>query len=425
MKVKNYLIVCTVLTSFWFTSTVFADSQETFVRKVKGGGSISQSIQTTDGNYAYLNGSRITKLRSVSGKNISQTTLSFDISSYANVRLRGIAQTSNGLVLVGDTDDWYYGNNSAIVIKVNSKGRVEWSKNIVVTGDIGFDSVTPTTDGGFIVTGRYYPVDEHPVLVKYNSRGEVVWSKHFDSLSWSFQSTPTLDGGVILAADLIQIDGRFIGVKVLKINGSGDLAWAATLEMKDFSLQSLTSLSDQRYVLAGKGDSSKVLLVNLNSDGTIHSKAAYSLNVPDFSISSLVGTPDKGIAIGGVLKKKSGSAYDGFLLKINERQKLTLQKRLGFPDSKETISTVIAKEDGSFLLFGSTDTATLFVGISSDGSVTGCTFSHNLIASKVLFGSLKHQDLSITPHDLFLPYGGTLNVKIKHLTLPISNACAN
>jgi hypothetical protein len=150
------------------------------------------------------------------------------------------------------------------------------------------------------------------------------------------------------------------------------------------------------------------------------------LNVPDFSVSSLVQTHDGGIAIGGVLKRKTGATYDGFLLKIDQRQKLTLQKRLGFQNSEETISSVIAKEDGSFLLFGSSGSDTLLVGLNSDGSLPGgCGFSHNLDVSKVLFGNVKHQSLTIPPNVPSLYFGATLNVKLKHSTRPISDACRN
>ena len=355
MKLKKLSIICAALTSLLFTSYVFADNLESFIRKAEGGGFVSQSIQTTDGNYAYLNGHSIKKLSTVSGNRISEISFLFDVPEYGYVSLRGIAQTSNGFVIVGYANlNGYYGVRQGIVVKVDSEGRIEWTRSLAVSGEIEFEEVISTTDGGFIVTASTYPHVAYPVVIKFNSGGDVVWLKSFYRLSYSFQSKPTLDGGIILAADLIQNDERVIGTNVIKIDGSGNIVWAMTLEMEDFSLQSLTALSDHGFLLAGKGtDPNKLLLVYLNSDGTVRSKAAYSLDVPAFRISSLAQTQDGGVAIGGELRKKSGSAYDGFLLKINDRQKLIFQKRLGFRNSQETISSVIAKEDGNYLLFGS------------------------------------------------------------------------
>ncbi|HSE40819.1 MAG TPA: hypothetical protein VLH08_08640 [Acidobacteriota bacterium] len=429
MKVKNYLIVCTVLTSFWFTSTVFTDSQETFIRKVQDGGSLSQLIQTADGNYVYLNGSNITKLRSVSRPSISQTALSFDIPDYGYAGLTGLAQTENGLILVGYAQlNGYYGNVSAMMIKVASNGRIEWTRAFETStnGNLDFHSAIPTSDRGFIVTGGTYPGDYHPVLIKFSSKGDVVWSKSFDTLSYLFKSAPTSDGGIILAADVLQNDGRPIGVNVIKIDGSGNIVWAVTLEMNQFSLHSLIPLTNRGYLLAGKGsDRNTLLLIRLNEDGAFHSKAAHSLNVPDFFIPALAETKDKGVAIGGAVINQSGSFYDGFVMKIDDHLKPIFQKRFGFREKQESIVSVRPKEDGSYLLFVSSSEATFIVGLNNDGSAPRCGFSHNLAASKVEFGRLTHEKLTITPNFFSPSYAGTVVVKAKHFNRPITNVCGD
>ena len=432
MQLKKLSTICTTLACLILTSNAFAEEQQSFVRKVLRGGNVSQSIQTRDGSYVYLNGHNVTKVSNPSGKRISEASLTFDVSYLQYVSLRGMTQTLNGFVLVGLVQDGYYGSTSAVVIKVSMEGRVVWNKIIQADKNVGFDSVIPTADGGFIVTGWIVSSDssDYAVLIKFNSSGDIQWSTSFDSLSSSeyFLSTPMLDGGVILAADL-WVDGEPKGANVIKINASGNLVWAVTLKMKEFLLQSLTALSDQGYLLAGKSSDQKLLLVRLNANGTFQSKSAYSLDVPDFFVSSLAQTPDGGIAIAGVLQKKTGAYYDSFLLKINDREKLTLQKRLGFPDTQETITSVIAKDDGSYLLFGSTwdgvssTSDTLFVGLDSNGS-TGCNFSHNLNALKVLFGNVNHKRLAIIPKTLSIFTGGSLKITSKRLTHEISKVCA-
>jgi len=384
----------------------------------------------SDGSYTYLNYANgrptITKVNDLSGDTISEASLTFvDLpctSSRCGASLEAIAQTLDGFVLVGWVRDGYEGFAKGLVVKVNMEGQVVWSKLFSRNNySYYFLSVIPTADGGFIVSGGFF-------LTKFTPHGNVQWSKSFQTVSSPFfQSIPTLDGGVILAAYPTVIDGQSKGANVIKMNGSGNLVWAVTLEMEEELLvHSLTTLSDQGYLLAARAtDSNKLFLVRLNADGTFHSNAAYSLKVPDFWAYSLAQTPDGGIAIAGELLKKTGSRYDSFLLKINDRYQLTVKKRLGFPDSEETITSVIAKKDGSYLLFGSSDTDTLFVGLESNGLASGCDFSYDLNASKVLFGNFSHKSLTITPKNFSFPPGKSVNVTSQRLNREISNVCAN
>ena len=431
MKANTFpiIVILVVCASQLFSENQPSNFQAPFVVKIEGGGRVSDAIQTKDGNYAYLtrsDGPGITTVGNASGKTISEISVEPVVALGPGfpilfLSLRGMAQTSNGFALVGNVQVPYsYTGPEAAVVKINS-GTVQLDK-YNAKGELDFDSVISTADGGFLVTGS----TGHPVLIKFSPQGDVLWAKSFDTLSWSFRSTPTLDGGIILAADVIRTDGKAVGANVIKIGGSGNRIWAVTLETKEFSIQSLTSLSNQRYLLAGKATNpNRVLLVTLNADGTFHSKVAYSLNVPDFYISGLAQTLDNGIAIAGTLLTTSGRADDGFFLKINKRQQLAFQKKLGFKDSAETISSVIAQENGSFLLFGSTGSDTLLIGLNGDGSVPGCSFSQDFSASKVLFGSLEHQKLRITPSGFRVTEGEKLDDRIEGLSRSISNVCVN
>ncbi|MCI0444804.1 hypothetical protein L0152_16550, partial [bacterium] len=215
MKLKKVSIICATLACLILASNAFAAEQQSFVRKVLGGGDVSESIQTSDGSYAYLNDRNITKVNDLSDTRISEVSLTFvDFpysSFYQYAALHGMAQTLNGFILVGSAQE-YGGDAKGIVIKVSVEGRVVWKKLIGVNEGfdaIGFNLVIPTADGGFIVTGwiRRRFLARYPVLIKFSSGGDVVWSKSFDSISSYFLSTPTTDGGVILTAELTRNEG--------------------------------------------------------------------------------------------------------------------------------------------------------------------------------------------------------------------------
>jgi hypothetical protein len=420
MKLKKLSIICATLACFVFTSTLFAQQQPSFIRKVANGLGVHELIQLKEGGYAYLSGNNVTVVKDPLGNSVSEIALTFIglpcTERGCGLALEGFAQTVNGFVLVGwYREGGYYSNAGRILLTLSREGRVLWAKTI---GAGYFQSVIATSDGGFIVAS-------HPFrLTKFDPLGGVQWSKSFGVDSF-FLARRTLDGGVIVAGD-VQYDGK---IDVIKINGFGTVIWAITLEIKEFSLQSLTSLSNGSYALAGKATNpNRLLLVTLNGDGTLHSNASYSLAVPDYFVTSVAQTSDNGIAITGELLKKTGSLNNAFFLKINDRQELTVTKRLGVPNSSNWFASVVPKNDGSYLLFGSSYGASndaLFAGLNSAGLAPGCAFSQTLSARRVLFENISLTKLTITPKKRSLPAGTLRTVTSKVLNHEISNACAN
>ena len=429
MKRRTIFVTCITLVSFLFSLPLFSQSENTFISKVAGGGDITAAIQTKDGNYAYLNGNTIARVSNASGKKISETTLLFEVPADGFVGLQGIAETTNGFVVVGSGAlNGYYGPQTALIIAIDQKGALQWNKTFTVNqgSSIGFDTVIPTSDGGMIVAGGVFPPDFHPMLMKFSSTGEVLWSKTFESLSYSFLSKPSADGGALLLAQTFDNEGIPDGVNVLKISDSSNIRMAVNLKIKDFSIGSLISGQNQEILLVGKGkDPNRLSLILLNADGTVNRRAAYSLNVPDLFVSSLVQNPDGGYAIAGVLRKQTGAVYDGFLLKTDHRLKPTLLKRIGVQKIQETVSSIIASGNGGYLLFGSSAEDTLFVGINDDGLVPGCGFSHNLDVQKIRFGQVIASSLAIAPTDFSFPTPGSTNVTSKRSKRAISNVCVN
>src|SRR5262245_897910 len=170
---KLLLIVCAALTISMFTMNIFAANKQSFVRNVVDGGSAVQLIPTTDGGYAYLSSSKIIKVPNVSGKKISEISLAFDIPAGAFAWLQEMAQTTDGFVVVGGAEiGGDMDPDSAMVIKLDSEGRIEWNKIFtLVNGSMHlafwFEQVAATSDGGFVVLGWAYSFEigtSRPIL---------------------------------------------------------------------------------------------------------------------------------------------------------------------------------------------------------------------------------------------------------------------
>jgi len=115
---------------------------------------------------------------------------------------RVIQETSDGgFVVVGTT---YNETTAALVylIKLDRNGEEEWSR--LYGGLIGGNghSVYPTSDGGFVIAGRYLAGEDGSEgrsvwLIKVDENGNIEWSKNFGkTLSEnSFCVQQTSDGG--------------------------------------------------------------------------------------------------------------------------------------------------------------------------------------------------------------------------------------
>ena len=120
------------------------------------------------------------------------------------------------------------GYDDGLIIKYNSEGKVEWTKNIGGSSSSDYiESVASTSDGGILV-GGYFASDEiqlgnetltnnegyDGLTIKYNNSGEVEWAKSFGGSDYDYiySVTETIDGKAIAGgcfeSDVIEVDGH-------------------------------------------------------------------------------------------------------------------------------------------------------------------------------------------------------------------------
>jgi len=116
-----------------------------------------------------------------------------------------MAVTADGnIIIVGTTDGVYSEGKTrdaaAMIAKISPDGDLLWNRVYAYTGDLkspgaGLDTVQPTSDGGFIVTGEISytkgisafedrdPISRSDELVlKCDSSGNITWSKRFRNM---------------------------------------------------------------------------------------------------------------------------------------------------------------------------------------------------------------------------------------------------
>ncbi|HPC25858.1 MAG TPA: Ig-like domain-containing protein, partial [Fervidobacterium sp.] len=90
--------------------------------------------------------------------------------------------TDDGYIVAGWTKSFGSGGYDVYILKLNSKGEAEWQKTFGGKGDDEANSIQQTTDGGYIVAGwtkSFGSGLEDIYILKLNSKGEVEWQKTF------------------------------------------------------------------------------------------------------------------------------------------------------------------------------------------------------------------------------------------------------
>lgn len=196
-----------------------------------------------------------------------------------------IATADSGLFICGNSDSDISGNKTENcfggydywLVKLNSKGDIEWQKTY---GGSEYDFATDaeqTPDGGYIISGssesnisgvkseECYGISDYWVL-KLQANGEIVWQKTYGGTSGDMEAKVDLsEDGYIIAG---YSDSHISGLKtedtrgsvdywILKTDQSGNIIWQKTIGGDGVDvLTSVNMLSDKRVLLGGYSNSS-------------------------------------------------------------------------------------------------------------------------------------------------------------------------
>ena len=373
--------------------------------------------------------------------------------SYSD-RITSVAGTSDGGYIVGG---YFYSSSidlgngisltnknsnytDGMIIKYNARGEVEWAEGIGGSYYEYIESVSETTDGGYIVGGyfRSSSIDlgngisltnkgyDDGVIIKYNARGEVEWAEGIGgSYSEYIESVAeTKDGGYIVGGYFyISIDlGNGISLTnkgssdgmIIKYNARGEVEWAQGIgETSDDRIYSVAETSDGGYIVGGYFLSSSIDLGNGKSltnkgsdDGMVIKlekierptptvKKAYGIGgTNDDRITSVTETTDGGYIVGGYflsssidlgngksLKNKGSTSYsDGMIIKYDESGEVEWAEGIG-GSYNDRITSVIETTDGGYIVGGYFESSSIDLGngksLTNKGSDDGMVIKYN------------------------------------------------
>jgi len=279
-------------------------------------------------------------------------------------------ETDDGFFVVGMTSSFGYGdgggnNNGShdfMVIKLDRKGRLLWNRVIGGPGDErGSYSVTPTTDGGFLLTGstRSFGAEKTDMfIVKLSASGDLEWSMVVGgSGAESGMTTLETDDGFIAVGDSDSFGAGKKDLLVVALESDGGLAWAKTYGGVEDDVGSGIARVDDGYIIggtiwsfgAGEADAG---LIKIDSQGdviwarTIGGGAGEGVNWDGVRV-----TDDGGLAFGdrtGSFGAKGGGALFG--IKLTPECDLVWSTMIDGP--AEDAGWTMNETDGGFIAGG-------------------------------------------------------------------------
>ena len=273
--------------------------------------------------------------------------------------------------------------------------EIDWQNTIGGYNDDYLTSISPTSDGGYILGGDSYSgsngdKNENKFgesdywIVKLDGSGNIIWQNtiggsSIETLKFIQQ---TGDGGYILGGFSLSgisgdktesnIDGSY-DYWILKLDGSGNIIWQNTIGgNQNDKANCIVQTSDGGYLVGGESESGisgdktessigndDYWLVKLDSTGNILWQNTIGGSSFD-GLYSIDQTTDNGYILGGYsisgisgdkTENSIGGSYDYWVLKLDASGNIVWQNTIG-GSASDKLKKIMQTSDGGFIVGG-------------------------------------------------------------------------
>ena len=236
-------------------------------------------------------------------------------------------QTSDGgYIAAGRTGSSGAGGNDVYLVKTDPGGNELWAKTFGGAGADAGNSVTQTSDGGYIVIGNTDSGAgaKDVFLVKTGSNGDMLWSRTFGGSAADDGNSvvETSGGGYIIAGETGSFGAGSYDVYLVKTDSSGNALWSRTFGGSGADdAHSVRQTSDGGYIIAGDTGSfgaggSDVYLIKTDPDGIELWSKTFGGTGSDYG-HSVGETSDGGYIVSGYTGSFGAGANDVYLVKTD------------------------------------------------------------------------------------------------------------
>jgi uncharacterized delta-60 repeat protein len=322
-------------------------------------------VRTSDGGYAIAgtvgNDAIISKISSSGNVSWSKKWGGVDTNDLAY----SITQTSDGgYAIAGQTESYGAGDWDAFIAKFTSDGTLSWSKTWGGTNTDSAQSITQTSDGGYIISGTTYSYtagNNDAFIAKFTSGGALSWSKTWGGTGadGAFSVVQTSDGGCAISGETDSYGSGDYASFIAKFTSDGTLSWSKTWGgTKADRARSIVQTSDGGYAVSGWTNSYgagtyDAFILKYASDGTLSWSKTWGGTGFEFA-SSIIQSSDGGYAIAGETDSYGAGSYDAFIAKFAFDGTLSWSKTWGGTEY-DTAQSITQTSDSGYVLAGYTN----------------------------------------------------------------------
>jgi len=171
-----------------------------------------------------------------------------------------------------------YHFHDLLIMRLDSKGDIEWAKTYRVKEWNEFSSIIATNEG-YILTGNTQSFGSGHIpeglVIKLDFNGAVRWARTYKGEEIRSITTAN-DGGYVLTGDSsVSGKGDTLAISLVKIDSSGNIEWAKAYEDGSYiKASSILTADDNGYIIAGESTSLgtggfDILVIKTDPDGNI------------------------------------------------------------------------------------------------------------------------------------------------------------
>ncbi len=275
-----------------------------------------------------------------------------------------IQTVDGGFALAGNTISFGAGKSDAWLVKTDINGAAQWNQTYGGASGESAYSVIQTSDGGFALAGNtisYGAGDWDFWLVKINARGKVQWTQTYggSEVDVAHMVIQTVDGGFALLGYTQSSGAGEADFWLVKTDVNGVTQWTQTYggTFDDFG-HTVIQTPDGGFALAGRTSSFGAFgdhfwLVKTNSNGVAQWNRTYVGFPPTWGANAAIQTTDGGFALVGDTFSYDSASDDFWLVKTDDSGEVKWTQTYGGPKS-DSANSVIQTVDGGFALVGET-----------------------------------------------------------------------
>ena len=297
------------------------------------------------------------------------------ITSYNQIRgvstIKLIHDFSNGdLALIGENTPINSEKKNLFIIRANPFGNVIWKKEFFSDRVLAVNDFLIDIDDNIIIAAEQYEEGnrESLFLLGIDRNGEQLFSRHFNEADGEVEAYDIAidkDGGflitgfcklpTIVSNVFFQIAKEEQFLYLLKVNSVGEKVWSKYIDENYFVSAGKEIIIDKRSVINifsnnHKDNKENIIKVITSKDNDAFQE--YILIADNNAILADVAYDGKNFYVTGLLlnKKDDGDNYDIFLMRLNDKYKVTFSKIIR-TDYNDWVTGIEIKGD-NILLFG-------------------------------------------------------------------------